>query len=75
MGYSNSAIYKILYDAMIYAGHDPELAHHAAMGGLLSSGKIADRRIQDRCQDRYIATVIECARVATLAEVAVSHSY
>ncbi len=75
MGYSNSAVYKILYDAMIDAGHDSELAHHAAMGGLLSSGKIANRRIQDRCQDRYIATVIECARVATLHEDALSHAY
>jgi len=67
MNKSNTTIRTILYDAMIDAGYDEELANHAAAFGSHASQKVVDRRAQDACRDRYIADVIERARVTTLA--------
>lgn len=61
----------------MYAGFDVEIAEAAATGSVNFAGKVIDSRIQDACQDRYIATVIERARVATLHKElsAARHAY
>ncbi len=67
MDKGHTTIRTILYDAMIDAGYDEELSNHAAAFGGDAAMKILDCRAQDAFRDRYIADVIERARVATLA--------